>query len=681
MIISGFSTMTASCLLIANRGEIACRIIRTCRRLGIRAVAVYSDADANALHVRQAGAAVRIGPASPLQSYLNVDAVLNAARRAGVEAIHPGVGFLAENADFAHACVAARLTFIGPSAAAIALMADKRAGRAHAVAAGVPVIPGYDGRDQSDEALRQAAEQLGFPLLIKAAAGGGGKGMRLVASRGEFQEGLAATRREAEQAFGSGDLLLEQALLRPRHIEVQVLGDRHGNLLHLGERDCSLQRRHQKVIEETPSPGLNREQREAICEAAVVIARAAGYDNAGTVEFLLDGDGRFYFLEMNTRLQVEHPLTELVTDLDLVEWQIRIATGERLPWRQADIQPQGNAIEARLYAEDPANDYLPVTGRVALWRPPEGEGLRVDSGIQSGDEMAIHYDPLLAKIIAYGPDRQAAVQRLQRALEQTTLLGLTTNLPFLADVLEHPAFAAGELSTGFLAEHFGAWRPSVEATTPALIAVTLAQWYSHPQHPTNRGYWRNNPNGPTLYRFRLPASADTGKVVEVRLQPLPRTADQFEVSLSTDPEIMYAVSVNEQTGHEIVLTIDGYRQQVTLIRQGNNWWLKTRAGVAIVEALPRFAEPAQTADASGSLRAPMPGSVSAVLVEVGQPVEVGQSLMKLEAMKMEHTIRAAVAGVVEAIHYTPGDQVEADALLVSIGRLDDYHLGGDNHLE
>ncbi len=650
-------------LLIANRGEIACRIIRTCRRLGIRPVTVYSDADANALHVREAAAAIHLNAASPTESYLNINAILAAAEQAGVEAIHPGVGFLAENADFARACADAGLIFIGPSAAAIALMADKRAGRAHAVAAGVPVIPGYDGRDQSAEALEQAAAQLGFPLLIKAAAGGGGKGMRLVTHPDKLHEALATTRREAQQAFGSGDLLLERALQRPRHIEVQLLADQHGNVIHLGERDCSLQRRHQKVIEETPAPGLDDKQRQAICEAAVAIARAAQYDNAGTVEFLLDSDGRFYFLEMNTRLQVEHPVTELVTGLDLVEWQIRVAAGEPLPWTQEEIRPQGHAIEARLYAEDPANDYLPVSGRVALWRPPSGEGIRVDSGIASGDKATIHYDPLLAKIIAHGADRRAAVQRLHQALQQTVLLGLTSNLPFLTAVVEHPAFAGGAVHTGFLAAHFAEWRPSSKALPPALIAATLAQWHRHPQHPTNCGYWRNNPNGPAIYRFCWRPTAD---IIEVKLQPLPRTADQFEITLSTDPDMIYPVTVHEQTNNHIVLTIGNDRQQMRVVQQFTQWWVQTADGPIAVEALPRFPEPQRTAAAADSLRAPMPGSVSAVLVEVGQPVEPGQPLVKLEAMKMEYTIRAAVAGVIEAIHYAPGEQVEAEALLISI---------------
>jgi acetyl/propionyl-CoA carboxylase alpha subunit len=463
---------------------------------------------------------------------------------------------------------------------------------------------------------------------------------------------------------------LERALLRPRHIEVQIFGDRHGNLIHLGERECSIQRRHQKVVEETPSTALDERQRQAICEAAVAVAHAAGYDSAGTVEFLLDGDGRFYFLEMNTRLQVEHPLTELVSGLDLVEWQIRIANGERLPWRQEDVHLKGHAIEARLYAEDPSNDYLPVPGRVALFRPPVGEGIRVDSGIRTGDEITIHYDPLLAKVIAWGSDHETAVRRLQRALEETVLFGLTTNLPLLSELIRHPAFVAGALHTAFLAEHLGDWRPSGGDVATALIAATLAQWRSHPQHPTNRDYWRNNPNGPALYRYQLPLAngrrEEDGSMMEVRLQPLPRVADQYLVSLSNKPEKMVSVCVNEWADSDILLTIDGHRQWITLSAQGSRWWMRTEEGVVVAEALSRFPEPRAAAAADSSLRAPMPGSVLAVLVEVGQLVEAGQPLVKMEAMKMEHTIHSDVAGMIAIIYYTPGATVEANALLLAI---------------
>ncbi|WP_374688041.1 acetyl/propionyl/methylcrotonyl-CoA carboxylase subunit alpha, partial [Promineifilum sp.] len=447
-------------LLIANRGEIARRVIRACRRLGIRAVAVYSDADAHSLHVAEADAAVRLGPAPAADSYLNVPAMLAAARRAGVDAIHPGYGFLAENAAFARACVDAGLIFVGPPAEAIAAMGDKRAARVLAGRLGLPVIPGYDGPAQTDEAFKHEAERIGYPIMVKATAGGGGKGMRLVSAPADLPDALAAARREASAAFGSGDLLLERALLRPRHVEIQVFGDSHGRVLHLGERECSVQRRHQKVIEESPSPAVNAALRAEMGAAAVALAAAIGYTGAGTVEFLLDETGRFYFLEMNTRLQVEHPVTEFVTGLDLVEWQIRVAEGEALPWTQADLAPAGHAIEARLYAEDPANDFLPVTGEVLAWRPAAGEGVRVDGGIRAGDSVTVHYDPLLAKIIAHGPTRADALRRLDDALHRTILLGLTTNQTYLRAILAHPAFRdAGALSTRFLEEHLPGWQP------------------------------------------------------------------------------------------------------------------------------------------------------------------------------------------------------------------------------
>jgi len=399
-------------VLIANRGEIACRIIRTCRRLGMRTIAIYSDVDASARHVRMADEAIHVGPSPSSESYLVMEAIINAARRTGADAIHPGLGFLAENSDFAQACADAGLIFIGPTPAAIAAMGNKHAARALVERFGVPVLPGYGGDDQAQDTLRQEAERIGWPLMVKAAAGGGGKGMRLVQRPADLDDACAAARREARQAFGSDELILERALLAPRHIEFQIFGDQHGNLIHLGERECSIQRRHQKVIEETPSLALSPELRIFMGEAAVAAGRAVNYSNAGTVEFLLDRDGRFYFLEINTRLQVEHPVTESVTGLDLVEWQMLIAEGQALPLCQEEVRMSGYAIEARLYAENPANDFLPVTGEIVHWCEPEGEGIRVESGIQSGDQVSIFYDPMLAKIIAHGPDRATASRRL-----------------------------------------------------------------------------------------------------------------------------------------------------------------------------------------------------------------------------------------------------------------------------
>jgi acetyl-CoA carboxylase biotin carboxylase subunit len=648
-------------LLIANRGEIAVRIIRTCRNLGIRTVAIFSDADAHALHLQLADTAVHIGPAPTSQSYLNIPAIISAAHRTHADAIHPGFGFLAENAAFAQACADANLIFIGPTPAAIAAMGNKRAAKECVAQANVPIIPGYSGADQNDHLLVEEARRIGFPLMVKAAAGGGGKGMRLVHKQQTLPEAIVAARREALQAFGSDELILERALLRPRHVEIQVIGDTHGQMLYLGERECSIQRRHQKVIEEAPSPALTPELRQQMGETAVRAARAVAYHNAGTVEFLLDEDGRFYFLEMNTRLQVEHPVTELITGIDLVAWQILIAEGAPLPLAQEQVTLQGHAIEARVYAENPANDFLPVTGPVLLWQPPTGAGIRVDSGIQTGDELSIHYDPMLAKLIAHGPDRQTAVRRLLHALESCQLLGFPHNIPFLADLLRHPEFIQGNLSTHFIEEHFAQWQPPMPDATAALITASLAQFAAQPQRPENAGYWRNNPNRPQWFIYQLEQQQ-----VKVCLQPQPRTRNQFVAYFDQAPQTHFAVTLIAQHGPNWVVQIDGVRQSVTAVHNANTWWIQTNAGTTTLEAIPLLPEPHPPADAAGSLRAPMPGSVLAVLVQVGQHVQEGQALMKLEAMKMEHTIRTASDGLVEAIYYAPGDTVEADAQLLKI---------------
>lgn len=644
-------------LLIANRGEIACRIIHTCRRLGIRTVAVYSDADAQSLHVQIADEAVHIGASPAPESYLVIGKLIGAAGRSGAEAIHPGFGFLAENADFARACRDAGLIFIGPTPEAIDSMGSKRAAKDLAIAAGVPTIPGYNDPDQSDERLLTEAEHIGFPLMVKAAAGGGGKGMRLVAEFSQVQDALNSARREAKQAFGSDELILERALIQPRHIEIQVIGDHFGNIIHLGERECSIQRRHQKVVEECPSPIMTLELRQQIGADAVEAARAVNYTNAGTVEFLLDSDGQHYFLEMNTRLQVEHPVTEFVTGLDLVEWQIRIAEGEPLPLRQQDVALHGHAIEVRLYAENPANGFLPVTGEIHLWHEPSGEGIRVDSGLKQQDSVSIYYDPMLAKIIAYGENRALAARRLIHALESTTLLGLTGNREFLRDILRHPAFQSGDLSTSFLERHFSNWTLPLGNHTDALIAVTILQAMHQPQLESNAGYWRNNPNFPERYCYSV-----SGEEINVSL--IPARKNMFKVNLS--PDHTYMVVIEMVDDHTLILSIDGYRQTFTFASAKNRWWVKTRDGVVELDALPRLPAPKSAADAGGSLRAPMPGAVTQVLVTVGERVEKGQPLLKLEAMKMEHTIYTAATGIVEAIYFQPGDTVEADVQLVKI---------------
>jgi acetyl-CoA carboxylase biotin carboxylase subunit len=474
-------------LLIANRGEIAVRIIRACRELGLESVAVYSDADRAAPHVRLADSACLIGPASPAESYLRIPAILEAARASGADAIHPGYGFLSENARFAGACADAGLTFVGPPADVIARMGSKLAARDLMQAAGVPVVPGQRPDDQSDEGVRAAARQVGMPLLIKASAGGGGKGMRTVREEHELDEAIAAARREAQAAFGDGMLYVERLIERPRHVEVQIMADRHGHIVHLFERECSVQRRHQKVIEETPSPVLTPALRARMGDAAVAAARAAGYVNAGTIEFLLDGHGdaaTFYFLEMNTRLQVEHPVTEEVTGVDLVRAQLAVASGDELPWTQAALSQRGHAIECRVYAEDPDQGFLPQAGRLLAFRPPEGPGIRVDVGVREGDTVSVHYDPLLAKLIAHGETRDAAIDRLVAALRRFVVLGIRSNVPFLLRVLQHERFRRGDVHTGFLAEaHDELMRPahatSPDADAPDLLveaAAAAAAW-------------------------------------------------------------------------------------------------------------------------------------------------------------------------------------------------------------
>ncbi|MAU02154.1 MAG: 3-methylcrotonyl-CoA carboxylase [Anaerolineaceae bacterium] len=645
-------------ILIANRGEIACRIARSCQRLGIRTVAVYSEVDRSAKHVQMADTAVYIGPPSATDSYLNQSAILDAARQIGVDAIHPGYGFLAENAAFARACAEAGFIFIGPNAEAIALMGNKRAAKELVAQADVPLLPGYGGADQSDGRFQAEAEKLGVPLLVKAAAGGGGKGMRLVTELAELPAVLAAARREAVQAFGSDELLLERALLQPRHVEIQVFGDQHGSIIHLGERDCSIQRRHQKVIEESPSPALTPELRARMGATAVAAARAVNYDNAGTVEFLLDANGEFYFLEMNTRLQVEHPVTEMVTGLDLVAWQIGVAAGEPLPLAQDEVLLSGHAIEARLYAENPANDFLPVTGPVLLWRAPTGDGVRVDDGIQTGDDVSVHYDPMLAKIIVHGPDRQTAVQRLAHALETAVLLGFTHNLPYLQAIVQHPDFAAGQYSTPFLADNLAAWQPPAENVTLGLVGAALAQFYAWPQLPENSGYWRNNPNGPIRSQFVV-----GDETITVSLEPVRFQNNQFDITIE---EKQFAVECTPQAGPDWTVVVNDRSHQLLIVPNRDEWWVQMESGVICAIALPRLPRKTAVSATAGSLRAPMPGSILAVLVSQGQTVAEGEPLLKLEAMKMEHTIRAPAAGQVVEIFYAPGDSVPADAQLLRL---------------
>ncbi len=694
-------------ILIANRGEIACRVIRTARRMGLRTIAVYSDADAGAAHVALADEAVRLGPAPARDSYLKIDALLDAARRTGADAIHPGYGFLSENAAFADACAAAGVIFIGPPADAIRAMGSKSAAKALMDLAGVPLVPGYHGQDQSPDLLAAEADRIGYPVLIKASAGGGGKGMKVVRSAAEFPDALASAQREAEAAFGDGRVLVEKYLTKPRHIEVQVFADTHGNAVYLFERDCSIQRRHQKVVEEAPAPGLTEEQRARMGKAAVDAARAVNYVGAGTVEFIAE-DGAFYFMEMNTRLQVEHPVTEAITGQDLVEWQIRVARGEALPLRQDQLSINGHAMEVRLYAEDPARDFLPQTGRLAHLRLPDGltpeaqEGVRVDSGIRTGDAVSIHYDPMIAKIIAHGRDRTEAARRLARALAATEVAGLVTNRAFLRDILVHPAFLAADLDTGFIARHQADLLPSGGHPVPgaAFAAAALAVLSQEARQARGRlaetsdphspwavtTGWRLNRDAfndlhllvgdqpivvrahfdratqlgsatstPMTVRLDLPGqTSDSGPVTAVLAShthdgPVEGGVDRMQIALSSSQDgpnqtdRRYAAAV-VRDGNVLTVFVDGRDYRFTLV--------DSLAGAGAEDG------------AGGRLTAPMPGKVIAVKVEPGQSVQRGAALMVVEAMKMEHTITAPRDGVIGSIRYAAGDLVEDGAELL-----------------
>jgi 3-methylcrotonyl-CoA carboxylase alpha subunit len=649
-------------LLIANRGEIACRIIRTARRLGVRTIAVYSAADRGALHARLADEAVEIGPAEARHSYLDAGRILEAARDTGAAAIHPGYGFLSENAAFARACHEAGVVFVGPPPEAIERMGSKSEARQLMAAAGVPVLPGYDGEDQSDGVLEAEARRLGLPLLVKPTAGGGGKGMRIVRSRGELGEALAAARREALKAFGDPRLLLERFVEKGRHVEIQVFADTHGGALHLFERDCSLQRRHQKVIEEAPAPGLCPATRAAMGEAAVAAARAVGYAGAGTVEFLYDGRD-FYFLEMNTRLQVEHPVTEMITGLDLVEWQLRVADGEPLPLRQDQVAQRGHAVEARLYAEDPQRGFLPSTGRIERLRfPTDRAHVRVDTGVREGDEVSIHYDPMLAKLIAWGTDRLEAIDRLRAALEDTDVDGLRTNTRFLWEILGDDAVRSGELSTRLLEQ-----APLEGGSTAAdqamawLIAAACGSriGLANPGGTGTRGTpWGGHGgfrlNAPAAMRLALRLGDERRWL---RLEP---SGPDLRVELDGRPHLLESVASAAGT---ITGRIDGEPFSARFEATEDGFVLR-RQCLRFGFAEDTGAEHHASAEHEGHLRSPMPGLVLDVRAQPGDRVEAGTVLVVLEAMKMEHSLGAPWSGTVSAVAVKPGDRVEEGVELV-----------------
>jgi len=666
-------------ILIANRGEIACRVAATARRLGIRTVAVYSDVDAQSLHVAVCDEAIRIGSAAPRASYLNGAAILDAAKRSGAQAIHPGYGFLSENETFAADCARAGVVFIGPPPAAIAAMGSKSAAKTIMARAGVPVVPGYHDDDQDPAMLAREAARIGFPVLIKATAGGGGKGMKVAASAAEFASALASAQREAKASFGDDRMLVERYLRAPRHIEIQVFADTHGNVVHLFERDCSVQRRHQKVLEEAPAPGMDAERRRAMGDAATAAAKAIGYVGAGTVEFIAEQDGTFYFMEMNTRLQVEHPVTEMITGLDLVEWQLRVAAGEPLPAAQSALAIHGHAIEARIYAEDPDRGFLPSIGRISHWRMPvAGNGVRVDTGFREGDDVSPFYDPLLAKVIAWGEDRARARAALLRALDQCEVTGVTTNVAFLERVVAHHAFASGRLDTGLIDTHRDALlAPASAAPDRAWIAAALSEYQAiecaarassagaadpySPWHAAD-AWW----NGTATHRIAI-TLADASGQRTVSVKP----NDDGSVTLGGDVEAR-TVRADTRDGRLFVAAQRGGAPDVeasfaaSVVRDGNVLHVFSPAARARLSRVDPLAHADDEAGHPGHLAAPMSGTVVAVMVKPGDSVEKGAPLVVLEAMKMEHTIAAPAAGVVVAVNYGVGDRVAEGADLVDV---------------
>jgi len=656
-------------ILIANRGEIACRVIKTARRMGIRTVAVYSEADANARHVRLADEAVLLGPAAARESYLVADKIIEACKRTGAQAVHPGYGFLSENEEFAEALAANGITFIGPPASAIRSMGSKSEAKKLMGAANVPLTPGYHGDDQTPALLHKEADAIGYPVLIKAAAGGGGKGMRLVEKSADFPDALASCKREATSSFGDDHVLIEKYITKPRHIEIQVFADTLGNCVYLFERDCSVQRRHQKVLEEAPAPGMPEERRRQMGEAAVSAAKAVGYVGAGTVEFIAMQDGTFYFMEMNTRLQVEHPVTEMITGQDLVEWQLRVAVGQPLPLRQEQLEIRGHALEARIYAEDASKGFLPATGRLIRLAPPaESLNVRVDTGVEEGDEITPFYDPMIAKLIVWDETRDGALARMRKALADYQVAGLTTNIDFLARLVACPAFAGADLDTGLIERQKDFLFPEAQPVPrDALLVATVGEllWEQHaaraaarasgdPWSPWHaRDGWRMNLSAARTISFK---DGDTMVDVHVRYR-----GDHWEIALAGQSTAArgkklegdrFAVELDDRRLIASVIAVDDKR---TVFLQGSTWTLLRDDPLHRVDAGDSH---------GGGLTAPMPGKVVALLAQPGQKVDKGTPLLILEAMKMEHTITAPAAGTIKAFCYAAGEQVADGAALV-----------------
>ncbi|MDI9239522.1 acetyl/propionyl/methylcrotonyl-CoA carboxylase subunit alpha [Lysobacter sp. LF1] len=673
-------------ILIANRGEIACRVIRTCRRLGIRTVAVYSQADADAQHVRLADEAWPIGGPRPQESYLRGEAILDVARRSGAQAIHPGYGFLSENADFADAVEAAGLVFIGPKAASMRKMGSKAGAKDLMHAAGVPVVPGYTGENQSPERLQREADAIGYPLMIKAAHGGGGKGMRIVRGSGEFAANLQSCQREAANAFGRDRVLLERYVEKPRHIEIQVFGDSHGHAIHLNERECSAQRRYQKVLEESPSPFLTPALRQAMGDAAVLAARAIDYVNAGTVEFIVGADGGFYFMEINTRLQVEHPVTEMVTGLDLVEWQLRVAAGEPLPLAQDAIAQRGHAIEVRLYAEDPEAGFLPGSGRLERLRLPQtddhpstssGQAVRIDSGVIEGDTVTIFYDPMIAKLIVHDIDRPTALARLRAALAACDIAGPKSNIEFLERLARHPAVVEGRIDTGYLDRHLDEFMPAAdEDDADLLLAAATAQMLAQERDSASRAAASKDPTSPWAiadgWRLGHGGHRDLAFLHGEHRHALHArgAAGEYRIELRGHIHAIEGARADGDGG--LSLRIDGRGRRFTLCMDtldGNRQRMVIHDGDRRLRLLgvPMYRhEQGGSANAGHQVLAPMPGRVVLVKAAPGDAVEAGQELMVIEAMKMELSLKAPRAGTVAEVRAASGDFVEADAVLVAL---------------
>ena len=650
-------------LLVANRGEIAVRVMRTAKAMGLKTVAVYSEADANAQHVREADQSVCIGPAPVSDSYLQVDAILDAAERTGADCIHPGYGFLSENQAFASACEAKGIEFIGPPNAAIEVMGDKARAKRAMIDAGVPCVPGYQGDDQKVGTLVAEAEKIGLPVMVKAAAGGGGRGMRLVHETRELETAIDMAQSEAKNAFGSSELIIEKAVMRPRHVEIQVFADKAGNTVYLGERDCSIQRRHQKVVEEAPCPVMTPELRAAMGQAAVEAAKAVNYVGAGTVEFLLDEAGEFYFLEMNTRLQVEHPVTEMVTGYDLVEWQIRVARGEDLPAEQEDIELFGHAIEVRLYAEDPASGFLPSTGAIKLFTQPQGPGIRVDAGVETGDEVTPFYDAMVAKLITYGDTREDARLKMRSALQGTALFGPENNRDFLIDVMDQEEFISGAATTAFIADNYGeAFTPSKVAGTDLAVAGAIQHVIAMETHHRQSA----SVNEELLDWVSMGRVTDT-RSYEVEEQArealvVPLNAGEYEVSVG---EESHHVLVTDVEDNAMTLEVDGLSQRYHYHSQAPaTLFLASDALSMVLADSTRIPPEAEEAAGGGTIAAPMHGQLLSIDVTMGEAVVKGQRIAVLEAMKMQHELIAPGSGTVVDISGTAGKQIGAGDLIM-----------------